>query len=218
MSENNNTNNKKSRLNKVLMIAGIIFVVTVIATLFIILNKGNIFGFRLVAISEDIEETHTIQLVTSNDYLFTDEETELYVTIDGEDVTEGYEIIVSDEEVVSVEDNKITALAVGTVTITAVSTEYEIQNKITISVVEPITKLTIESEYTKIEIGEQTQISYTYQPVESSVDIEYASTDEEIATIDENGVVTGLSEGSVTIIATDSITGKSASCSITVDD
>ena len=218
MSENNNVNNKKSVLNRVLTIAGIIFVITIMVTLFIILNKGNIFGFRLVAVSEDIEETHTIQLVASSDYLFTDEEAELYVTIDGEDVTAGYEIIVSDEEIVSVEENKIMALETGTVTITAISTEYEIQSEITISIVEPITKLTIESEYTKIDVGEQTQISYTYQPTEANIDIEYASTDEEIATIDENGIITGISEGSVTIIATDSITGKSASCSITVDD
>ena len=212
-------NNRSKKLNKVLIIVGIVLIITVIITLFIILNKGKIFGFRLVAISEEIEETHTIGIVVSDSYLFVDGDgTELYVTIDGEDVTEGYEIVLSDEEIVSIEENVISPLGVGTVTITAVSSEYDIQSEITISVIEPITKLTIESEYTKIEIDEKTQISYEYEPTDASIDIEYVSTDEEIATVNEEGIVTGISEGSVTIIATDSITGKSASCSITVEN
>ena len=212
-------NNRSKKLNKVLIITGIVLIITVIITLFIILNKGKIFGFRLVAISEKIEETHTIGIVVPDSYLFVDGDgTELYVTIDGEDVTEGYEIVLSDEEIVSIEENVISPLGVGTVTITVVSSEYDIQSEITISVIEPITKLTIESEYTKIEIDEKAQISYEYEPTDASIDIEYVSTDEEIATVNEEGIVTGISEGSVTIIATDSITGKSASCSITVEN
>ena len=196
----------------------IIFVITIMVTLFIILNKGKIFGFRLVKISDDIEEEHTISIVIPNEYIFVDEETEFYVTIDGEDVTEEYEIIVSDEDVVSVDDNMILALQEGVVTITVISNDYDIQAETTISVVEPITKLSIESEYSQIDIGEETQISYEYEPEEATVNIEYSSSDEDIATVDENGIVTGVSEGTATIIATDSITGKTASCSITVDD
>ena len=217
MGENNN---KSQKLNKVLIITGIILVITVIITLFIILNKGKIFGYRLVAISEEeAEETHIIEIVVSDTYLFVDGEgMEFYVTIDGEDVTEGYEVIVSDEEVISIEENVITPLEEGTATITVVSSEYDVQSEVTISVVEPITKLTIESEYTKIEIGEETQISYEYEPTDATINIEYASTDEEVATVNEEGIITGISEGSVTIIATDSITGKSASCNITVEE
>ena len=215
----NKGNNEDTKLNKILKIVGIILIITIIITLFIILNKGKIFGFRLVEISDDIEEEHTISIVIPNEYIFVDdEETEFYVTIDGEDVTEGYEIIVSDEDVVSIDDNMILALQEGVVTITAISNDYDIQAETTISVVEPITKLSIESEYSQIDIGEETQISYEYEPEEATVNIEYSSSDEDVATVDENGIVTGVSEGTATIIATDSITGKTASCSITVDD
>ena len=46
--------------------------------------------------------------------------------------------------------------------------------------------------------------------------IEYESSDESIATVNDSGVVTGVSEGTVTITGTDKITGKTATHKIIV--
>ena len=45
-------------------------------------------------------------------------------------------------------------------------------------------------------------------------DVEWTSSDSAVATVDENGLVTGVSEGLVTITAT--FAGKTAACQITV--
>lgn len=212
--------NSEEKLNRKFIITLIIFIITVIITLVIILGKGKIFGFRLIPISEaEVEETHTIQLVADDYYLSEDGgQTEIYVTIDGADVTDGYELVVSDEDVVSVEGNTVTALEEGVTTITAISTEYDIQSEITINVVELATKLVVSSEYKTIDVGEQTQISYTTTPKNATVNVTYASSDETIATVDTNGIVTGVSEGSVSIIVTDDISGKTTSYTINVKD
>lgn len=214
------TKNKEERLNKRFKITLIIFIITVIITIILILCKGKVFGYRLISISQtETEETHSIQVIADSYYLSEDDgTTELYVTIDGADVTEGYELIVSDEDIVSIDGNTVTAEEEGVVTITAVSDEYNVQSEITINVVELITKLNVSSEYKTIEIDEQTQISYTTVPSTATVNISYTSSDEEIATVDSNGIVTGVSEGSVSIIVTDEISGKTASYTIKVTD
>lgn len=212
--------NKENRLNKKFKITLIIFIITVIITLVLILGKGKIFGFRLIPVSEtETAETHTIQLVSDSYYLSVEDGvTELYVTIDGNDVTGGYELVVSDTDVVSLEGNTVTALEEGVTTITAISTEYDIQSEITINVVEFVTRLVISSEYKTIDVGEQTQISYTTTPKDATVNVTYASSDETIATVDSNGIVTGVAEGSVSIIVTDEISGRTTSYTINVEE
>lgn len=211
---------ENDKLNKKFKITIVIFIITVIITLIIILGKGKIFGIRLVSLSgENAEETHSIQVIAGNSNISVDEgQTELYITIDGEDITDGFTAIVSDDEVISVEGTTVTALSEGTATITIVSDEYEITGDVTINVIQTITKLTLNSEYKKIDIGEENQMSCEYTPEEATVEITYASSDESIATVDENGIVVGVSSGKATIIATDEITGKTASYSIEVMD
>lgn len=211
---------KYEKINKIFNITLIILIIAIAITIGLILSKGKVFGFRLIDISEtetETEETHTIQLVADSYYISVDEgETELYITIDGIDVTEGYELVVSDESVISVEGNTVTALSEGVATITAVSSEYDVQSEITINVVEIATSLMVSSEYKTIEIGEENQMSYSTTPEDATVDITYASSDESIATVDSNGVVTGVSAGSVSIIVTDGISGKTTSYTINV--
>lgn len=206
------------KINKRFKVTLIIFIIVALITLAIILCKGKIFGFRLVALSgAEASASHSIQVVADNYNLSVDGgETDIYVTVDGSDVTDGYELTSSDESVATIEDNKIVAVSEGTTKITAKSTEYDVQSEITINVVELITKLTVSSEFKTIKVGEQTQMSYTTTPKNSTVSVKYASSDETIATVDTNGIVTGVKAGSVSIIVTDEISGKSASYTIKV--
>lgn len=211
----------KEELNKILKIAAIIFVITGIITLVIILNKGVIFGHRLVSgITGKADELHTISAIAGRNYLVEDATTELFVNIDNEDVKDGYEVKVSDESVVSVKDNVITGLKEGTAKLTIVSTKYKVECEVVVSVVVPITKLNLESEFTTIKVGEECKIKCVYEPDDASQKIEYSVSDEEIATVEKvdekNALLKGVKKGSVTVIATDEISGKTASFTIEV--
>ena len=61
-------------------------------------------------------------------------------------------------------------------------------------------------------------MSYTTSPKSATVNVKYASSDETVATVDSNGIVTGISSGYVSIILTDEISGKTTSYAIEVND
>lgn len=211
--------NKDAKLNKSLKITFIIFLISGIIALVIILNKGKIFGNNLVAVSNpEVQETvHSIQLTTDKLYLSKNgDTTEAMITIDGLDATEGYELTSSDETVAKIEDNTIKSVGVGTVIIKAKSTAYNVESEVTIDVVSPITSLTLESEFSSISVGGETQLSFTYKPSTATANLTYTSSDEEIATVNDSGIVTGKATGNVTITAEDSITGKKATCKIKI--
>lgn len=211
---------KDDKINRRFKISLIIFIIVAIITIFIVLNKGNIFGIRLIKVSGvEVEEAHTIQLVADDYYLSVDNGvTNAYVTIDGVDRLDGFELVSSDEEVISVQNNKLVAVDEGVATVTAISSEYNIQSEITVNVVTFATKLNVSSEYKTIDVGEQTQMSYTTSPKSATVNVKYASSDETVATVDTNGIVTGISSGYVSIILTDEISGKTTSYAIEVND
>lgn len=215
-----------AKLNRKLRWSAIIFAISAILALIIILNKGVIFGKRLVAISESAgtvtEPIHVIQVVATNNYLKNVGDTvELKLSIDGQDVAngEGYELISSDEEVIHIEGDTATAVALGDAVVTARSIEYGVESTVTLSVVVPASKLTLSAEFDTINVGETTQISHTTRPTEASgvqVKLNYQSSDNNIATVDSSGIVTGRAVGTVTITGTDKITGLSDTHEIVV--
>lgn len=218
-----NKNNEK-KLNRVLIVTSIIFLISAILAIVIIFNKGVIFGNRLVSITETAtaEPVHVIQIVATNNYLKNVGDTvQLKLSIDGQDVAdgEGYELISSDEEVITLDGDTATARALGDAVITARSTEYDVEGTVTLSVVVPASKLTLSAEFPTIAVGETSQISHTTRPTEASgvqVKLNYQSSDNSIATVDSSGIVTGKAPGKVTITATDKITGLSNTYDITV--
>ncbi|MBR2289588.1 MAG: Ig-like domain-containing protein [Clostridia bacterium] len=219
-------NSSDVKLNRRLRWTAIIFVISAAIALAVILNKGVIFGKRLVAISESVnsasEQVHVIQIVATNNYLKNVGDTvELKLSIDGQDVAngEGYELISSDEEVIKLDGDIATAVALGDAVITARSTEYNVEGTVTLSVVVPASKLTLSAEFPSIGVGETDQISHTTRPTEASgvqVKLTYQSSDNSIATVDNSGIVTGIAPGTVTITGTDKITGLSDIYDITI--
>ena len=103
---------------------------------------------------------------------------------------EGYELTSSDESVVKIEGDTAKAVAIGDAVITAKSTEYDVEGTVTLSVVVPAKNITLSAEFSKINVGETSQISHTTKPTEAS--------------------------GTATITATDKITGISDTFDIKV--
>lgn len=220
---------KQEKLNKRLKITFIIFLASALIAAFIILNKGVVFGKRLIDISgaNEKSDVHVIQALSSTSYLVMPENesetmkssTDILISIDGEDVEDGFEITSSDENIVAVEGKVAKAVGLGTAVLTIKSTKYDIESTITFDVVVPITSLQLSSEFRFIAVGETSQMSYTTRPKDASVSVNvvYSSADTSIATVDSSGIVTGVSSGVTMITGVDKITGLSDTWTITVD-
>jgi len=108
--------------------------------------------------------------------------------------------------------NKISALKAGKTTITASTNEGKLTDKIEITVVDPnaAAKLTsIVVNPVTVEVGKTANLNVTCNPSNAKVTSKvYSTSDTSVATINKDGVVTGVKEGTATITATfDGIVG-----------
>lgn len=205
---------------KALIISICIFIIVGMSALLLILNKGHIGSIGLVSLEDsDSEEVimPKLEITAESKYISSkDEETvELSATIDGEIITEGIEYKSSDEEIAKIEEGKVVAVSDGKVVITGT---YEGQTATTeINVITPIKNMSFTSTSRSIRVGKDLQMKLKTTPSGASVDtLKYSSSDEEIATVNANGIVTGVSAGKVTITVTDEYTGKEESVNLTI--
>ena len=122
----------------------------------------------------------------------------------------------SDPKICTVAGGSVNAKAAGTATVTAsledgssVSCLVTVEDKL-------ITAVNVSSTSLKLEPGKTIQLSATYTPFDASrTGLTWSSQDESVAVVDENGYVTGVSDG-VTVIICTSENGIEGSCAITV--
>lgn len=69
-----------------------------------------------------------------------------------------------------------------------------------------------------IAIGETLQLSATVSPSSTTQTVTWSTSDERVAKVDENGLVTGVGNGSVVIVATPTVGGKTGKVQITVGE
>ena len=136
--------------------------------------------------------------------------TTISTTITPSDTTEDTTITwtSSNESVATVDSNgKVTGVAEGTATITGtLPNNMKVQVAVTVEII-PVASIEIEDyEDEMLKDGTQngTQVlTVTYSPENATevTDVTWTSSDEDVATVDENGKVTGIAEGTVTITA-----------------
>ncbi|MCB6192824.1 Ig-like domain-containing protein [Blautia marasmi] len=138
-----------------------------------------------------------------------------------QDTTDSKEVtfVSSDPSVAEVDANtgEVTALKEGNTTITLTGVN-NITAEVAVNVKEiPIDTLVLNEVNKTLEIGESFQLEVVVNPENTTDDqtITWSSSDEEIATVDENGFVTALKGGKATITAA-SVNGKTATCEIFV--
>jgi uncharacterized protein YjdB/putative cell wall-binding protein len=145
----------------------------------------------------------------------------------------------SNESVAKVDDSgKVKAVGSGTATITAESVDNEkfdgrpnydaSENTDTCTVTVSgssdggdtdvsVTGVTLDKTSTTLEVGSTDQLTATITPSNATdKGLIWSSSDESVATVDQNGVVTGVSEGTATITVTTADGNKTAACTVTV--
>lgn len=109
----------------------------------------------------------------------------------------------SDTSVATVDVNgRVTALSIGTVTITATTEEGGFESRSEITVINSIRSLLIDKTKATVSIGQQVPLVLTILPADASnKNVIWASSNTNIAVVDSNGIVTGISAGVATISA-----------------
>lgn len=207
---------------KALIISICIFVIVGMCALLLILNKGHIGKIGLVKLEDVSSEGEGVvipklEIATDVQYLSSKskEESILTAKLDGQVVTEGITYKSSDETIAKIEDGKVVAVKDGKVTITGT---YDGQTATTeIHVITPIKNINFTSTSRSIRVGRELQMKLKVTPSDADIStLKYTSSDDQIATVNANGIVTGVSEGKVTITVTDEFTGAEKSVNLTI--
>ena len=215
------------KINRSFILSLIVLIIFAIFALIIIFNQGVIGDFRLVHESKDIVEkavvvSHTYDIALDKQYIAAPsktqdaEEAQITVYRDGEAVTEGVTYTTLDDDIIEVDENgKITAVSEGLATITA--TVDDKKQDVEITVIVPIEgmKLTITS--SRVRVGRDLQMKLVTEPIGASMDtVVWESSDTDIAVVNANGIVTGISPGTVQITASDTFTGLQKSIDVAI--
>lgn len=124
----------------------------------------------------------------------------------------------SNTEVATVENGVVTAIGNGTATITVKTTDGNFEDTCTVTVTTAVTGVTLNEEEISIKVGSDTftLIANIAPTTASNKGITWTSSDESVATVDENGVVTAVANGTATITATTADGSFTATCEVTV--
>lgn len=142
----------------------------------------------------------------------------LTATIDPPDTTEDKTVawMSSDDKVAAVDkDGKVTAVEGGTAIITAQTGTHTAQ--CTVHVLVPATGISLDKKEISVERGSSQTLTAKIAPDDTTVtDVDWVSTDETIATVDQDGKVTGVSIGSTVIMVKSRDGGFTAQCTVHV--
>ncbi len=173
---------------------------------------------------EDTKETETIAttgvtLNTTAVSIFPGEQVELKATLTPDNGTSSYKTWTSSDAKVATVDvwGRVLGLAPGetTITVTTASGKHTATCSVTVKEI-PATGVTLNKKETTVYVGENETLTAAVTPDDASdKTVKWTSSEPEIATVGEDGKVTGVELGTATITATTS-NGISASCEVTV--
>lgn len=109
----------------------------------------------------------------------------------------------------------VTAIAKGNATITVEAEDGKRTDSCEVTVSVPVESVSVNPATAKLIVGKTLTLEAKVLPKEANQGVVWSSTDDKVATVDENGLVTARAKGTATITAT-ADGGKKASCNITV--
>ena len=138
---------------------------------------------------------------------------------------EGSDNIAANENLYTVVFEKSDAIAAGTYTfgfeVTSAGTGAYTQHAIkgesvteTLTITPTVESISLNQEAISMVVGDEENLTATVEPEGAADKVEWTSSDEDVVTVDENGKITAVGEGTATITATAG--GKTATCTVTV--
>lgn len=116
--------------------------------------------------------------------------------------------------VAKVSGGVVSGIAPGSTVITASSGSANAS--CVVSVLQPATSITLNKSNLDLFVGDMFDLIETVMPANTTDQVSWTSSDENVATVDNNGIVTAIKSGSATITATCGT--KTATCKVTVSD
>ena len=219
---------KKSRGLKILPFSIILFILVCMAASVIILDKGKVAGYSLVKVETSLGAENTVpeeeppkdtmEIRIEKKYLSvkSKEKEPVSVLVNGVPIDfSEVELTSSNEGAIEIEDGVAKAISVGKSTITA--TKGDLTATVDLRAVIPIKSIAFSTTNTTIKVGKSLQMKLVASPSDASIEtLKYESSDEEIATVNANGIVTGVAPGKVTITVTDTYSDIEKSVNLTI--
>ena len=140
----------------------------------------------------------------------------LKILLNGEEINiSDVELKSSNEDVIKIVDGTVKAVSVGKSTITA--KKDDLTATIDLRGIIPIKSIQFSSTNSTVRVGKVVQMKLIASPSDASIEsLKYESSDESIATVNSNGIVTGVAPGNVTITVKDSYSQIEKSVKLTI--
>ena len=124
----------------------------------------------------------------------------------------------SDDTVATVDENGVvTAVSAGAAVITVTTEDGSLTASCTVTVTVPVTGVSLDKDEMSLTVGETGTLTATVTPENATNgNITWASDKADVATVDENGVVSAVSAGTAVITVTTEDGSLTASCTVTV--
>lgn len=165
---------------------------------------------------KDASQGVTVTLDKSDIALKVGEKETLTATLDPADAEAKVQWSTSDEAVARVTDGVVTATGEGTAVITAQCGASIAECNVTVSLAEVVYTLALDKTELTLKEGETGELKATLTPANTEAKLQWASSDTEVATVDEEGNVSGIKKGTAEI--TVSYDSASATCQVTVEE
>ena len=208
------------KLTRSLIVWMFLFMAMAAFALYVILSKGSIFNIDLIETTERVvlDKPQKIEVESDAQYIAVDNKdtAKLTTKVDDEISTEGIEFISSDEKIATVsEDGIVTPKSVGMVTITARKDDLTASTEV--YVIKPIKTMNLTCTSKSIRVGNDLQMKLVTTPSDASIEtLSFSSSDEGIATVNANGIVTGVSKGQAKITVHDAYKDEEKSVTVTI--
>ena len=114
-----------------------------------------------------------------------------------------YNATSSNTNVAIVQGNLITAVGVGSATITFTSFDGEYSSDVIVNVLSPLKNISFENNIRYIKVNTPNKLELQYEPIDTTDDkiITWSSDNTDVVSVDQNGVITGNSLGEANIKA-----------------
>ena len=123
----------------------------------------------------------------------------------------------SNTSVVAVDNGKLAVKGNGSTTIT-VKTDNGCRSQCTIVIRTSITSIEVSPTSKKMEVNQTAQLTATVNPADTTEKVQWTSSNTDVATVNDTGLVTAKASGTATITVKNSDGKKSATCVVVVMD